>query len=411
MQVTQVKDLVNNITAQILGKEDILNEDLSNVVDVGKELFSATSVDNYVKTLVDHIGKVIFVDRTYAGNAPSVLMDGWEFGSVLEKIQAELPNATENSSWDLTDGETYTQDIFYKPSVSAKFFNDRVTFEIPISITERQVKSSFSSAEQLNGFISMLYNSVENAMTVKLDGLIMRTINNMIAHTVYDAFPDPDTEHYSENSYPRAVNLYYLYKKAQPEGSSTPTTAEELMRNPEFIRFAAYTMGLYEKRLSKISSLFNVGGKARFTPADKLHVTMLSDFASAANVYLQSDTFHNEFTALPNAETVPFWQGSGDSFAFDDVSSINVSITVPTEDGTEKVDVALSGILAVMWDRDALGVTNMDRRVTTHYNAKAEFFNNFYKMDAGYFNDLNENFVVFYVAIGEEESGVPDMQE
>lgn len=380
MEVKQIYTLANNATSEVLGDSILLKEDLSNLVDIGTAVFNASAVDKYVKSLVNHIGKVIFVNRPYAGGAPSVLMDGWEFGSVLEKIQAELPAAQENESWELEDGQSYDPNIFYKPQVSAKFYNSKVTFEIPMSFTELQVKQSFSSAEQLNGFISMLYNAIDKAMTVKLDALIMRTINNMIGETIYDA---------TQNSTDvRAVNLLTLYNT---RFTPNTITAAKALTTPEFIRFAALYMGLYADRMKKISSLFNVGGKARFTPSDLLHIVTLSDFQKAADVYLQSDTYHDEFTRLPQAESVPYWQGSGTGYAFADTSKIHIT----TSSGH---DVEQGGILAVMFDRDALGVTNLDRRVTTNYNAKAEFYNNFYKFDAGYFNDLNENFVVFYIA-------------
>lgn len=165
MEVKQIYALMNNVTTEILGKSDLVKEDLSNVVEVGTEIFGATEVDGYVKSLVNHIGKVIFVNRPYAGNIPSLIMDSWEFGSVLEKISADIPNATENESWELENGREYKQDIFYKPSVSAKFFNKMVTFEVPMSFTEKQVKQSFSSASQLNGFVSMIYNAVDKSMT------------------------------------------------------------------------------------------------------------------------------------------------------------------------------------------------------------------------------------------------------
>lgn len=74
MQVTQLYTLINNVTKEILGETAVVNEDLSNVVDIGKSIFDQTSVDNYVKKLVNHIGKVIFQDRVYAGGVPSVLM-------------------------------------------------------------------------------------------------------------------------------------------------------------------------------------------------------------------------------------------------------------------------------------------------------------------------------------------------
>lgn len=384
MEVKQIASLVNQVTNEVTGKENLVAEDLSNVVDAGKEVFSAASVDNYVKSLVNHIGKVLFVDRPYTGNAPSVLMDGWEFGSVLEKIQADLPTATENSEWDLTDGQVYEQDTFHAPKVSAKFFNSRVTFEIPMSFTERQVKDSFSSAAQLNGFTSMLFNSVEKSMSIKLDSLIQRTINGMVAATIDADYPDKD---YTAKSGVKAVNLLHGFNAL---GGQT-LTAERAITNPEFIRYAAFQMGRYKDRLTKISSLFNIGGKDRFTPENALHVVLLSDFVASATAYLQADTFNASMVALPKAERVPYWQGSGKAYAFSDVSKINATYE------TGKT-VEVGGILGVMFDRDALGVSNLERRVTTHYNAKAEFYNNFFKFEAGYFNDRNENFIVFFVA-------------
>lgn len=396
MDVKQIYTLINSVSGEVLGKTDIVQEDLTGIVDLGTEVFNQNAVDNYVKSLVNHIGKVVFVNRPYAGKVPSVLMDAWEFGSVLEKISADVPEAEENDTWDLTDGQTYSQDVFHKPTVTAKFFNSKVTFEVPVSITERQVKESFSNAAQLNGFISMIYAAVEKSMTIKADALIMRTINNMIAETVLadaqafgaTAAGDMAEADLSSASTARCVNLLKLYN--DKTGASTKLTAAKAITDPDFIRFASYVMGTYADRLQSISTMFNVGGKERFTPKDMLHVVLLSDFAKAAQTYLYSDTFNRGDVLLPQAETVPFWQGSGQNYEFASTGKINIK-----ESGGKAVEI--SGVLGVMFDRDALGVCNLDRRVTTNYNAKAEFFNNYYKFDAGYFNDTNENFVVFFI--------------
>jgi hypothetical protein len=396
MDVKQIYTLINSVSGEVLGKTDIVTEDLTGIVDLGKEVFNQNAVDNYVKSLVNHIGKVIFVNRPYAGKVPSVLMDAWEFGSVLEKISADVPEAEENDTWNLTDGQSYDQDVFHKPTVTAKFFNSKVTFEVPVSITERQVKESFSNAAQLNGFISMIYAAVEKSMTIKADALIMRTINNMIAETVLadaqafgaTAAGDMAGADLSSASTARCVNLLKLYN--DKTGASTKLTAAKAITDPDFIRFASYVMGTYADRLQSISTVFNVGGKERFTPKDMLHVVLLSDFAKAAQTYLYSDTFNRGDVLLPQAETVPFWQGSGQNYEFASTGNINIK-----ESGGKAVEI--SGVLGVMFDRDALGVCNLDRRVTTNYNAKAEFFNNYYKFDAGYFNDTNENFVVFFI--------------
>lgn len=383
MNVEQVYSLMNDVTKEILGDQAILSEDLSNVVEIGTQIFNATAVDNYVKTLVDHIGKVIFVNRPYSGNVPSLLMDAWEFGSVLEKVRADLPEAQENESWELQDGASYDPNIFYKPSVSAKFFNKRVTFEVPVSITEKQVKESFSNASQLNGFISMIYNAVDKSMTIKIDALAMRTINNMIGETVYDEFPGGT---YTGTSV-KAINLLKEYN----DQFNASLTASDAITNAEFIRYASFRIAVYSDRLSKVSNLFNIGATDKFTPKDSLHLVMLSDFARGADVYLNSDTFHEDYVNLPASEKVPYWQGSGTSYDFSDITAIDIV----TASGHA---VQFDGILAVMFDRDALGVSNLDRRVTVAYNAKGEFTNNFFKFDAGYFNDTDENFVVFFVA-------------
>lgn len=388
MNVIQIKDLINSVTSEVLGETAILNEDLSNVVDVGASVFNQNAVDAYARTLVNQIGKMIFVNRKYLGGAPSVLMDGWEYGSVCEKVTVDMPTAEENESWELTSGSSYDPNIFTAPTVSAKFFNKRVTFEIQMSITEKQIKQSFTSAEQLNSFLSTIYTAIENSMTVKLDALVMRTINNLTGETLYS---DMDDGVFIGASGVKAINLLCLYNE-NVNDTGTDLTFAEAMVTPEFFRYASYIIGLTKGRMSKISSLFNIGGKERFTPDEDLHLVFLADFVSGLKAYLQSSAFNDEYIALPNGiEDVPYWQGSGTGYTLADTSSINIKTT-----GNHTVNT--SGILGVMFDRNALGVSNIDRRVTTQYNAKGEFWNNFYKFDAGYFNDENENFVVFYAA-------------
>lgn len=310
MKVTQLKEIVNSVTSEVLGKTDVVNEDLTNLVDVGNEIFNTENVDNYVKKLIDRIGQVIFVNRLYAGGVPSVLMDSWEYGSVVEKISADMPEADENDSWNLQNGQTYSQDTFYQPKVSAKFFNSKVTFDVKLSFTTEQVKESFSNVNELNGFISMLETGVKNSMTVKLDGLIMRTINNMTGQILNSA-----------NGLQK-VNLLTEYNAV----SGQTLTANKALMDKDFLKFASLTIKKYQARITKMSTLFNAGGKARFTTTDNLHTVLLSDFADSAEVYLLSDTYHNDTVSLPNHETVPYWQGSGKSYAFNDISKIDVKI-------------------------------------------------------------------------------------
>ena len=384
MEVKQIYAIMNSITSEMLGDSIIVAEDLSNIVELGRQFEDVVGLDAYVKKLPDHVGRVVFVDRKYEGRAPQILMDGWEYGSIMEKIATRIPDAVENEDWTLTDGTSYDPNVFHAPDVYGEFWNKRVTFEIDMSITRKQVKSSFDNVTQLNSFLSMILNAIETSLTVKLDALIMRTVNNMIGETFYAEFPSGT---YNNTSGVKAVNLLYLYNQK----FSKSITAADALTDPEFIRFASFTMANYMDRLKVLSNLFNIGGESRFTPTSKMHIAMLSEFKNAADIYLQSDTFHDIYTALPNSDSVAFWQGSGTDYSFSSTSEVKIK----TASGH---DVDATGVLAVMFDRDALGVSNLDKEVRTHYNEKADFWNYFYNAFAGYFNDTNENFVVFYVA-------------
>ena len=379
MKVTQIHELLNTVTNEVLGSENIVKEDLTNLIDVGTEIINADKVDNFVNKLVHHIGKVQFNNETYAGKAKNVLMDSWEFGAILQKIDAELPEAFENDTWNLVNGDSYDPNIFYQPKVSSQFFDSKVTFEIPISFAEKQVQGSFSNAEQMNGFLSMLINRVDTSFTIKLDELIMRTINNYIGAVVNAK----DTNN--------SVNLLALYNTQRGK----TLTVDKCLSDADFLRFANFMINTYIGRINRISSLFNIGKRERFTNVEDTNLILLDDFVNSSDVYLQADVRHNEFTGLQEVDTVPYWQGSGKSYAFSDISKIDVKIN---NGNTKGADVSQSGILGVLFDKKALGVTNLDRRVTTNFNPKAEFYTNFYKADSGYFNDFNQNFIVFYVA-------------
>ena len=384
MKVTQIKDLVNSSLKEVNGSSQLLKEDLSNVVDIGKELLNNDDVDNFVKKLVDRVGKTVFNDRVYQGSAPSVLMDAWEYGSVVEKIDSDLPKVEENDSWKLEDGKSYDQDIFYQPKVSAKFFNSKVTFDIPMSFTKMQVESAFSSATELNSFISMLMVKTQNAMTVNLDGLIMKTINNFTANVI------------NAKKGMQVVNLLDLYNKT----AQTKVTVDNALTSPDFIKFANLTINTYRDRLTKMSTLFNQAGLNKFTPVDNQHLVILSDLASASKVYLESDTYNQDNVKIANYDTVPYWQGSGTTYNFKDTSKIDIAI----KDGAQTKEIVQTGILGVLFDTSALGVSCQNPRTTTAVNARAEFYTNFNKYDAMYYNDLNENFVVFMIADPSQET-------
>ena len=396
MRVEQVAEIVNESAKQQLGLDNVVEQDLSNLVTLAQTVdeLNESGLDNFVHSLIDRIGVVKFRDRPYDGAAPSVYMDSFEYGSILQKIEAERPKANENESWRLEKGRVYEQDLYTPPTIIQRFFNDSTTYDIPMSFAERQVKSAFSSGDQLNGFFSMIENRIHDTVTINNDGLIELTINNMIGVTLLDEYREGSVlGQLSAKSGVKAVNLLKLYN----DEFQKTLTKEQARLDPNFIRYACFVMSLYEKRFLKMSTLFNIGKRERFTSKDKLHIVMLDEFKKAADVFLQSSTWHDEYTKLPAAETVPYWQGSGLSYDFADTSKIAVKVKDIGNNNT-LTSVEASGILCIMFDRDALGINNYNYRVRSHVNNRAEFTNHWYKVDARYFNDENENFVVFFMA-------------
>lgn len=388
MKITQLADVLNGtlstvgIIDQVSGAAIVANEDLSNIVDIGAAVLDYTGVsnenyDSFMRSLIDHVGRVMFVDRVYASQAPNILMDAWEYGSVLEKVRCEAPDARDNATWDLFNypkvGEAYPDPFeLSKPTVQAKFFNSKATYECPITITTIQMKEAFQSAAQLNSFIAMIENRIRMKMTLCNDALVMATVANLIGQKIAGT---------------KQINLLSQYNTLT--GSSV--TASAALTNKEFLRYASKTIAQYRKFLATASTLYNDGGYLTFTPDDRLKFIANTEFAKSLDAYLYSDTYHNEFVKLPGYEEVAFWQGTGTA----DGDRLKIDATIDVS-GTP-TEIVQDGVLAVMFDRDAAAVCNQNYRITSIYNPRGEYTNYFYKWDAMYMNDVLENCVVFVI--------------
>lgn len=388
MQVNQIYSILNDIMLEVTGQPTegeesavIVNEDLSNVVDIGTSIFSNNWRDNYVKSLINRIGREVFVDRSYEGYAPSVLKDAWEYGSIMSKTRCKIFDAKANPSWQLQAGETVNQFEFTPPTVYQKFYNSKTAWQIDCSFTEVQLKESFTSAAALNRFYSMIESRIAQSMTIYTDSLIMRTINNFMAEKI--------------NVSNGVVDLLAGFNA----GLSTPITAAQAMRNKEFMRYAAMTISLYVDRFRAPSANFNVmdgdDTYITFTPKEFAHLVLHTDLAKAMEVYLQSDTYHDELVKIGEYETVPFWQSQGSGYDLPITSRIDVKLA-----SNNNITVNRNYIIGLLFDRDAIGVLNDNKRTTSAYNANGEYWTNFYKVDTSYFNDLAENGIIFVLGNG-----------
>lgn len=384
MKVEQIASFTNEVVQEILGEETVVQEDLSNIVDIGKELQNLDALENAMRKLHDKVGRTIVVNREWKGSAPDILRDSVEFGSIREKITPELPTATDNETWELEDGASYDPNIYTAPSATAKYWDGLKAFEIPMSRANRQIMSAFNNPATFNAFWSGIETAKRNAMRLRTDAMIQRTLNNFAAETVK---ADYGTATIGSKSGIKAVNLLYLYNQ-QFTATLTPAQA---MFNAEFLRFATTVIQRYIDRMKSASTLFNIGGTPKQTLRDDMHVVLHSDFISASDNYLRADVFHNMFMELPFHDTVSMWQGSGTDFDFSSTGKIDVV----TSSGD---NVVVTGVLGMIFDRDGAAVCNENYRVTGRFNDKAEFFNTWDKWEANYINDFNENFVVFFIA-------------
>ena len=389
MKVNQVAEIINTISAEMLGEAAITTEDLSNIVDIGKSFEDVFADDNgveqFMKKLVDHIGRVIVANREYRPSGVGLMRDAWDYGGILEKINIEMPEATENETWALTAGTKYDDILVYTPpSASAVFFDSMSTFDIPMSYAADRVrKTAFSSPAQFGAFFAGLENMVTTAISFYTEMLERRTLNNLIV---------------GKGS---VVNLLSLYNGE----SETPLAAADAISDPDFLRFASMQIALYSSYMEELSTTFNNGGWAKHTPKAYQRFVTLAAFSKGIEVYLQSNTYHDEFVKLVEHRDVAAWQGIGDggTRTFEDISTINA---YPAGADVEQDDpVEITGVVGVLFDRDAAAVCNENYRVTSFYNAGNETTKYYYKWDARYLNDFNENVIVFVVADPAEADG------
>ena len=386
MKITQAATVLNTVINEMQwGEIGVVTEDLSNIVDIGKAIsgFLGSDVNNYesfTQKLIDQVGKVKFWDRNYRSQAPNILKDSWEYGSILQKVRCELPEAADNESWSLkahnTAGTYPDPFVITLPDFSTKFFNKMVTYEIPITITEIQLKEALRSAQDYMRLVSMIENRIDMKKTLCNDGLIMTTITNLAGQKI--------------TSGKNIVDVLELWNTV---GGGSSDSKADAVKNPEFWRFVSMTLTKYKKYLAGASQLYNDSGYVTFTPAEKLKFVMLTEYAAALKAYLYSTTYHDEYVRLDGFEEVGYWQGSGTA----DDDRFIIDVQVENKTNSAKVDEAIADVLAIMFDEEAAVVCNENDRVTTAYNPRGEYFNSFVKWDARYLNDIDENVVVFTI--------------
>lgn len=390
MQVQQIYTNINNWIAEQTAEAKfddtelqswILNEDLSNIVDIGTKIYNTGWIDNFVKSMIDRIGRMVFVDRRTTGYAPDIQRNGWDFGSVLSKTRIKRFEAKSNPSWALTKGQTVNQFEYNPPEASTKYYNIKVAWQIDCSFAEMQVREAFTSPMEMNRFMSAIEATIGQSLDDQMDALTMRAINGFIGEKINangGGVVDILTPFNTENS--------------------TSLTLDSMTQSEDWNRYAAYQILCYKDRLKARTSVFNENDEAGYdtaTPPEFLHFVLHEDVARSVDVYLNAQTFHNDFSDIGEYDVIPMWQASGSKFQRSVTTQIDIDL--PSNSSTT---IKRNGIIGLMFDRDAIVINNENQRVTSSYNANGEYFNNFYKVDTNIIIDMNENGIVFVAGTG-----------
>lgn len=376
MKITQVYELVNDLYKEFVGSEEVKTADMTNVVDMGKEVVDATDVEPLYKTIASKVGKTKFVDRPYESRAPRIQKDAYEFGSILEKIDSDIPEAIQNESAMLQDGTSYDNQIYTASKVHSKYFTDKDTFQIPLSKQDKYIKGAFTSETKLAGFFSMLESGVQKGKGVRMDQLIKSTIATAIGEIIKNG---------------KETQKIHLLSEYNTEHGTT-LTAEQALKDESFLRDLSVKYKLTAGRMGELNVVYNEGGRPRQTPKGKLHAVMLDEVARKLEAYLYNANgqFGNEYLKVEDIDTCSFWQGGAEGgYKWADISKIDVKLPESGEVVTQ------SNVVGILFDDEAIVVSNEDDRVTSFYNAAAEFVNLWYKFDASYLIDTNEQIVVF----------------
>ena len=375
-KVSQIYDLVNQTAKESMGENAITVKDVSSLIALGDSVLSSnTDTENFLNTLVDRIARTVFSVRQYESDSEGMVRHPFEFGCIVQKIYVDLPEAKKNDSWEIGKND-YTPKFapVIKPTAKQKLFNGINTWEVDVTIPDLMFRTAFTNETSMATFIDAIFTAMDNMMSLALENNANLTRASFIARKIKGGKPCG------------AINLLHEYNTI----TNAELTVEGALMNAEFLAWASRSINLWVKRMSKMSVLFNEEGYKRHTPKDKLVVNLLQDFTSACDTFLGANTFHDELVKLPMYDSVAYWQGAGESFDFDDTSAINIKLD-------ESNTVSKKGIIGVIYDYEAMGVTLNERRSTSERNNHDEYTNYYNKANIGYFNDMSENGIVFYL--------------
>lgn len=368
MEVKQIYDIVNSVNNQTMGLTDLTVVDEQGLISLGQTVLTTNGLaDTWLNSLAQRIGRTIISFREYKSKYSDMVIDSMQWGNIVQKIKVLMPEATKDESYSLVDGESVDMYKVATPKVHQSFFTTETPYQFFVTVKRAQLEEAFTSETSMNGFIGAIYGEVQNAIELSLESLARNCINNFIGEKINAT---------------KQVNLLAMYNNE----TSKTLTVNTCLHDKEFLAYCVSRINLYSKYMENMSTEYNDGTQKRHTPKSLQHLRVLEDFESRLETVVQYQAFRDNYVKLNNYHTTSFWQ------SIKKPSEINVKIASA---GTE---ITSSGILAILYDRDALGLYKKDSwNSTTPFNSAGGYYNTYYHHKELYFNDLSENFVVFVI--------------
>lgn len=369
MNTEQIYALVNDAAAQALGVDGLTVLDTTGLISLGDSVLSTSNnTEAFLNTLAQRIGRTIYRFRDYNNKFKDMMLSDMEWGAILQKIRVKMPVAEEDDAYNLVDGQSIDPFIVHKPKANQKLFVTRTPYMFEISIQRQTLKEAFLSEDAMGSFISLVFGEVRNAIEFSLENLARLTIATGIAET---------------GSMQR---IPLLTEYAADTGITL--TAAQAVYDEDFMRFAIYRINNLIDMVQDMSSLYNDGTFPTFTNKENIRIKVLSSFQRRLETVVQYAAFHDQFVDIDTQyKTINFWQAED--------TPAGVLIKRPSDNK----EVAIDNVVAILHDRDAMGIYQIDEVVATSpVNQRGLYYNQAWHEKQGRFIDTSENLIVFLLA-------------
>lgn len=373
MSAVQIYNVVNTIANNIKYTGTAV-VDISSFVKFGQDVLSDTLLTEGVyNSLIDLIGRTVIAIDEAEDDERGIVVDSFEYGSILQKLSFQLQNAETSSEWDMSNPENPYEEV-RKEGIVQKFFEQYIpTFSYKDVAYDTQLREAFRTPESLQGFIDALYTRMRNAYKIAKNGLSDAAIGALVG-TIYAGSQETTPV---ANSARRVRHLLTEYNTAM----GTELTDATSRQNANYLEFVRKQILIDKANMNKMNKLYNDASVERRTTDADYKLDMSIAFATAYDKFW-GDTYNERYVQLPKHTEVVNW---GIATA---PETIKVSL-----DGTNSTTVAK--VIAFAYDKDSV-VATMDReRFVSIYDQWND--RNVFKLTANrrYICDPSENAIVY----------------